>query len=85
MVCVEPDVLSTHVPVLFWSFFFFFFADYKVSSCLSFVKSRELMEVGEGGSAQAEPTEGGHSAHLVIVCLFAPGQRRQKGVAGPAL
>lgn len=56
-----------------------------MSSCLSFVKSRELMEVGEGGSAQAEPTEGGHSAHLVIVCLFAPGQRRQKGVAGPAL
>ena len=25
LVCVEPDVLSTHVPVLFWSFFFFFF------------------------------------------------------------
>lgn len=43
---------------------------------------------GGGGrvrAAQAEPTEGGHSAHLVIVCLFAPGQRRQKGVAGPAL
>lgn len=29
-------------------FFFFFFADYKVSSCLSFVKSREFMGGGGG-------------------------------------
>lgn len=44
---LKPDALSTHVPVLFLSFFFFFFADYKVSSCLSFVKSREF--IGGGG------------------------------------
>lgn len=37
------------------------------------------MRWGVGGSAYY--TIGGHLVHLVIVCSFAPGQRRQKGGA----
>lgn len=63
-------------------FFFFFFADYKVSSCLSFVKSREFMGGGEGeGSAGRAYWRWtlGSPGHCLFVCS---GSEETKGSGG---